>query len=88
MDIKILHIGKTGGSSLKQSFKYNKSHKYNLSLCTHSARLNENFDGKYVFFVRDPVNRFISGFISRLRKKSTYSDNEKKYLQILKLQMN
>jgi len=66
----ILHIGKTGGSVVKEALKpYLLAGKFKIELHDHSFRLKDVPEGeKVVFFLRDPIKRFISGFYSRKRK--------------------
>jgi hypothetical protein len=69
-----LHIGKTGGTALRDAFHAHNatkgetrigslSHKYSLRKI-----VEENQAELLIFFVREPVSRFVSGFNSRLRK--------------------
>ncbi len=68
--VNFLHIGKTGGSAIRSSFeKYSNKGKYSLVFNRHSYFLTDVPKGeKIVFFIRDPISRFISGFYSRKRK--------------------
>lgn len=67
INIKFLHIGKTGGSFIKYIInKVDTNGK--LELRYHHNSILDGNTGPCIFFVRDPVKRFISGFISRLRK--------------------
>jgi hypothetical protein len=62
-----LHIGKTGGSFLHHII--NNVYKNNIiHFAGHNERLGDIKEAKYIFFVRNPITRFTSGFISRLRK--------------------
>ena len=65
-----LHIGKTGGSAVKLGLrKYRKKASYKLELHGHETTLADVPAGESViFFLRDPVSRFKSGFYSRQRK--------------------
>ncbi len=66
-NIKFLHIGKTGGSFIKYALNLFDV-KNKVTKCNHlNSIIEDDFDGYYIFFVRDPVGRFVSGFISRLR---------------------
>jgi hypothetical protein len=69
--IHLLHIGKTGGSTIKSTLqRYHMKLKNGLFLVEtsgHDKKLGSS-PGEYAFFVRDPVRRFVSGFISRLRE--------------------
>ena len=68
-----LHIGKTGGSALREAISrfessYGNSH---IDIYGHRANIREIFrddpERPVFFVVRDPVSRFISGFNSRQR---------------------
>lgn len=65
-----LHIGKTGGSAVKHSLGPYQDHGAKvINLHNHYTLLRDVPRGeKYFFFVRDPIERFISGFHSRQRK--------------------
>ena len=69
-----IHIGKTGGSNLKQALKrHMKRHpEVEFGVFSHKATLRslseEHPESNIFFFVREPIKRFISGFNSRLRK--------------------
>jgi hypothetical protein len=68
--IHFLHIGKTGGSAIKSVLKdFMETPKYSLKIHGHNISLKDIPKGdSIVFFLRDPVSRFISGFYSRQRK--------------------
>jgi hypothetical protein len=65
-----LHIGKTGGSALKAALQpVAQAGRYELMLHQHWTRLDHVPAGDKLFFViRDPVDRFVSGFNSRQRR--------------------
>jgi Sulfotransferase family len=69
--VHLLHIGKTGGTAIKhaigQSSNVTASH---VVLChEHGTVLRDIPVGdKVMFFLRDPVSRFVSGFYSRQRQ--------------------
>ena len=69
----ILHIGKTGGTALKAVIASHKQIQPNAPIETfdHSYSIervcSEFPNSKIIFFVREPLNRFISGFNSRQR---------------------
>jgi len=65
-----LHIGKTGGTAIASVLsRYSKSSDYEIILHEHDFKLNDAPRGEKVFFfVRDPINRFVSGFYSRKRQ--------------------
>ena len=63
-NIHLLHIGKTGGSALKNALK-----ETGIQLHPHETTLKSIPKGdKVIFSVRDPVDRFVSGFYSRKRQ--------------------
>jgi hypothetical protein len=65
-----LHIGKTGGTAVKNALgNYLGSDSFDIKLHKHHVTLVDIPQGeKVVFFLRDPITRFISGFYSRKRK--------------------
>lgn len=72
MALHFLHIGKTGGTAIKQTLKsaapvdtpYGP-----LKLHRHRYKLAQVPEDHYAFFVvRDPIARFVSGYHSRLNK--------------------
>jgi hypothetical protein len=68
----MLHIGKTGGTSMKDTFAAlapQEPRRYKIVQHLHGTHLRDIPTGDKVFFVvRDPVDRFVSGFNSRLRR--------------------
>ena len=64
--IKFIHIGKTGGSFFDHILR-KIDIKNKIIFNSHNIMLDDN-ECKYIFFIRDPVSRYVSGFISRLRK--------------------
>lgn len=68
--LHFLHIGKTGGSALKHALKpHRSSGRYQIVLHKHGVRLRDIREGeKFMFAVRDPLSRFVSGFYSRQRE--------------------
>ena len=68
--VHFFHIGKTGGTAVKSVLRgYEDSGDYRIILHEHGFRLNRVPLGeKVVFFVRDPINRFVSGFYGRQRQ--------------------
>lgn len=68
--VHILHINKTGGTALRNALgKIMITSKYIIIFHGHRMKLRHTRRGeKIVFFVRDPISRFISGFCSRLRQ--------------------
>ncbi len=78
-DVCLLHIGKTGGTYLKSVLKHNQSMlPATLRLLGHGNTLRSTrrkFGAKrqIAFVFRDPTERFISGFDSRMRQgRPTY----------------
>ena len=68
--IHFLHIGKTGGTAIKYALKdFQSSKGFHLICHPHATTLAEVPSGDLAIFVlRDPVDRFISGFNSRRRQ--------------------
>lgn len=68
--IHFLHIGKTGGSAIKFALEqYPADPRYFIYLHPHRVRLVDVPVGeKFIFLLRDPVSRFVSGFYSRQRE--------------------
>ena len=68
--IHLLHIPKTGGSALIDSLRpHAQNAKWPIRLHNHAARLCDITCGdKIVFVIRDPLQRFASGFYSRQRQ--------------------
>lgn len=68
--VHFLHIGKTGGSAIKYAMKqYSADSRYAIYLHPHDVRLTDITKGEsVVFFLRDPISRYISGFYSRQRQ--------------------
>lgn len=93
--VHFLHIGKTGGSAIKHVLKKHlETPKYIIELHGHGTSLKDIPKGEYVvFFLRDPVSRFISAFYSRQRKGqpryySEWSDQDKEVFEIFKTPNN
>lgn len=76
-----LHIGKTGGTFLKSLAQSDPERSAHLHLGTHGETLISSIKDfgrhrKLAFFFRNPQDRFISGFASRLRQgRPTYDVN-------------
>lgn len=68
--VHVLHIGKTGGTAVKAALRgYRCRGDVVITLNPHSVRLQDIPPGdRVVFFLRDPIARFVSGFLSRQRK--------------------
>ncbi|CAA6822551.1 MAG: Stf0 sulphotransferase [uncultured Sulfurovum sp.] len=68
--IHFLHIGKTGGSAIRSVLENNsETTQYTIKTHGHATAIKNIPKGeKIIFFLRDPISRFISGFYSRKRK--------------------
>ena len=68
--LHFLHIGKTGGTAIRHALQeHHSSGNYQLVMHSHPTTLRDVPAGEgVVFFLRDPVSRFVSGFWSRFRK--------------------
>jgi hypothetical protein len=68
--VHVLHIGKTGGTAVKAALsEHCDSGIYKFTLNPHNVSLKDIPRGdQVVFFLRDPITRFVSGFLSRQRK--------------------
>jgi hypothetical protein len=70
----LLHIGKTGGTAAKTVLKAAKELRVGrrIGLYGHGVGLQDvvdlNMTRKLVFFIREPVSRYVSAFNSRLRR--------------------
>lgn len=67
--VHILHIGKTGGTAVRAALRDHRSDgRFDLELHWHWTRLRDVPRGeRVVFFLRDPVDRFVSGFDNQRR---------------------
>jgi len=66
--VHFLHIGKTGGTAVIEALNPVAS-QFGIVLHNHHTRLRDiPRDDRVFFFVRHPVPRFVSGFLSRLRR--------------------
>lgn len=68
--VHFLHIGKTGGTAIKHALgPYRETARYIIKRHGHNKTLRDIPDGEgVIFFLRDPLTRFSSGFNSRLRR--------------------
>ncbi|MEM9922920.1 MAG: sulfotransferase family 2 domain-containing protein [Cyanobacteria bacterium P01_D01_bin.50] len=68
--VHFLHIGKTGGTAIKTALAPTPIvNSYVIYLHGHKVNLRDIPKGeKVIFFLRDPISRFISGFYSRKRQ--------------------
>ncbi len=74
--LHFLHIGKTGGTAVKAALQpHTQDGPFFIFLHEHETFLKDLLPGeRAIFFLRDPVTRFVSGFNSRLRQgKPRYS---------------
>ncbi|MEO9964290.1 MAG: sulfotransferase family 2 domain-containing protein [Reichenbachiella sp.] len=90
--LHFLHIGKTGGSAIKYALQEpGLSNTYDIILHNHEIALSDIPLGeKFFFSVRNPIDRFVSGFYSRLRQgspkyKSPWSADEKKAFNLFSI---
>lgn len=68
--VHMLHVGKTGGTALKYVLRRNRATPaYAVAPHQHKVRLGDvpPWDDFFVF-LRDPIDRYVSGFNSRLRE--------------------
>lgn len=76
--VHLLHISKTGGTSLKKFLRQNNidhtADGRRLVVHPHATRLSDvlgrDQTNQAAFFLRDPVSRFVSGFNDRLRQSA------------------
>jgi hypothetical protein len=68
--LHLLHIGKTGGTAINHAFRQQpKTKRFRIYRHEHRTTLRDVARGELVvFFLRDPVSRFVSGFYSRQRQ--------------------
>lgn len=67
--VHVLHIGKTGGTAVKFALTSAGETNVDIRLHDHHVTLRDvPYGEQVVFFVRDPVSRFVSGFYSRQRQ--------------------
>jgi hypothetical protein len=68
--VHFLHVGKTAGTALRSALKdVRGTADYRLIIHGHTARLDRVPAGhKFIFCVRDPVDRYVSAFMSRQRQ--------------------
>lgn len=68
--LHVLHIGKTGGTALSHVLvEHAPSARYRPVFGGHELTLEDVPTGeRFMFFIRDPVSRFVSAFNSRLRE--------------------
>ena len=69
--VHFLHVGKTGGTAFKHAIRAAPPppSRYVIHLHPHRVVLRDVPEGEqFLFFLRDPVTRFVSGFYSRQRE--------------------
>jgi hypothetical protein len=68
--LNVLHIGKTGGTALKQVLAENaEASRCKLLFRGHDVTLADVPEGEqFMFLIRDPLTRFVSAFNGRLRE--------------------
>lgn len=73
--VHLLHIGKTGGTSLTKMLQGICSKKYTIKIHPHEFSLQDiRKEDLAIFFLRNPIDRYVSGFYSRKRKgQPTYN---------------
>jgi hypothetical protein len=82
--VHLLHIGKTGGTAVRSALKdHLNAGRYRIVLHGHNTTFRDiPVCERTVFFLRDPLKRFVSGFYSRQRQGqpryfSAWNENEK-----------
>lgn len=67
--VHLLHIGKTGGTAIADALAgHSRTSRYLIFKQGHRFTLDHASPGeKVIFFLRDPIDRFISAFYSRKR---------------------
>jgi hypothetical protein len=75
--VHFLHIGKTGGTAIYHALApYRETARYVIKRHGHNKTLRDIPDGEgVIFFLRDPLTRFTSGFYSRLRRGEPRAHN-------------
>jgi hypothetical protein len=65
-----MHIGKTGGTALNHVLvEHHETTRYKLMFGGHEVKLGDIRRGeRFMFFIRDPLTRFVSAFNGRLRE--------------------
>ena len=68
--LHVFHIGKTGGTALNQTLlAHGDESRYRLVFGGHTLTLGDVPAGeKFMFVIRDPLERFVSAFNGRLRE--------------------
>lgn len=68
--LHVMHIGKTGGTALNHVLvEHHQATRYKLMFGGHEVTLADIPRGeRFMFFIRDPLSRFVSAFNGRLRE--------------------
>lgn len=68
--LHVFHIGKTGGTALNQTLlQHGDASRYRLVFGGHTLTLRDVPGGeRFMFVIRDPLERFVSAFNGRLRE--------------------
>jgi len=76
-DIRLIHVGKTGGSAVRHALgEWSGLSKRRIIIHWHDLRFTDLPVGdQAIFFLRDPVRRFVSSFYSRQRQGRPKYDN-------------
>lgn len=85
--IVLIHIGKTGGSYIKQKLTYNYKKNIKQYHCGSKKYLTEN--EQYIMWIRNPISRFVSAFnyVNTLIniKRSNLTTEQKQNVNIKKI---
>lgn len=75
--VHFLHIGKTGGTAVNHALEpYRETARFIIKRHGHERTLRDIPQGEgVIFFLRDPLTRFASGFNSRLRRGEPRASN-------------
>src|SRR5689334_1107802 len=69
LPVHLLHVGKTGGTAVKHALAGVVTEQFRIVAHSHDITIRDVPIGEHVvFFVRDPISRFVSGFYSRQRQ--------------------
>jgi hypothetical protein len=89
--LHVMHIGKTGGTALNHVLvEHHQAARYRLLFGGHEVTLADIPEGeRFMFFIRDPLTRFVSAFNGRLREDRPryhypWNDNERRAFAIFK----
>ena len=65
--VKFIHVGKNGGTTVEAFFKGVGKSFAPQQCCGHSTILSKDQSTCYVTLIRDPMDRWVSGYLSRFR---------------------